>query len=249
MLPPGWPQGVARILLDSVDSTNAYATSLAPTVPTWIMAAEQTGGRGRRGRPWRSPRGNFYATLALQPIEAPEVVALRSFVAALALRDACVQVTGLDTGFALKWPNDVLANGGKLAGILLESSGAGQRITQLSIGIGVNLIAAPRADEVEAGAVAPVSLLGETGKRITPEVFLTALAIAFAKWELTFTTMGFAPLRSAWLGHAARLGETITARTGSNSESGVFETIDGTGALILKTATARRAIPAAEIFF
>lgn len=248
-LPLGWPQGVARILLDTVDSTNAYAARLAPDVPTWIMAAEQTGGRGRRGRPWRSPRGNFYATLALQPAESADQVALRSFAAALALRDACVSLTNLTTGFALKWPNDVLLNGGKLAGILLESSGAGSRIQTLAIGTGVNLIACPDVADVEPTATPPVSLLGETGTRVTPETFLNALARAYDHWETTFTTQGFGPLRREWLAHAARLGETITARTGTETHTGVFETIDDSGALILKTPHARRAIPAAEIFF
>lgn len=248
-LPPGWPQGVARILLDTVDSTNAHAARLAPDMPTWIMAAEQTGGRGRRGRPWRSPRGNFYATLALQPTETADQVALRSFAAALALRDACISVTNLTAGFSLKWPNDVLLNGGKLAGILLESSGAGQRIQTLAIGTGVNLIGAPSAGEVEQTATPPVSLLGETGKRVTPENFLTALACAYAHWETTFIQQGFAPLRREWLTHAARIGEPIVARTGTETHHGVFETIDETGALILKTPHARRAIPAAEIFF
>jgi BirA family biotin operon repressor/biotin-[acetyl-CoA-carboxylase] ligase len=213
------------------------------------MAAEQTGGRGRRGRPWSSPRGNFYATLALQPTEPADQVALRSFAAALALRDACAALTGLSAGLALKWPNDVLLNGGKLAGILLESTGAGQQITQLSIGIGVNLIGAPTPDQVEPGATPPVSLLAETGKRIPPETFLTALACAYDHWETVFVANGFAPLRTEWLAHAARLGETITARTGTKTETGLFETIDETGALLLKTPHARRAIPAAEIFF
>ncbi|QCO56486.1 biotin--[acetyl-CoA-carboxylase] ligase [Pseudorhodobacter turbinis] len=240
---------MARILLDGVDSTNAYATRLAPVGPTWIMAAEQTVGRGRRGRPWQSPRGNFYATHVLHPAETADKVALRSFGAALALRDACVAVTGLEAGLSLKWPNDVLLNGGKLAGILLESSGNGPQITQLCIGIGVNLIAAPPREAVEEGATPPVSLLAETGMRVAPERFLTALAQAYAHWEAVFTSQGFAPLRSAWLSHAARLGDTITARTGTTSEDGVFESIDETGALILKTARGRRAIPAAEIFF
>lgn len=247
--PPGWPQGVARILLETVDSTNAYALALGAEIPTWIMAAEQTGGRGRRGRPWHSPRGNFYATLAMQPMEPAAQVALRSFAAALALRDTCSALTGLRAGFSLKWPNDVLLNGGKLAGILLESSGAGPHIRHLAIGIGVNLIAAPAPHQVEAGALPPVSLLAETGVRITPEAFLTGLASRYAHWETIFTTIGFAPLRSEWLSHAARLGEVITARIGAQSEIGVFETIDDSGALILKTPHSRRAIPAAEIFF
>jgi BirA family biotin operon repressor/biotin-[acetyl-CoA-carboxylase] ligase len=248
VLPTGWPAGVDRILLDSVDSTNAYAAALAPANPTWILAAEQTGGRGRRGRAWSSPRGNFHATLALQPAEPPARVALRSFAAALALRDACVALTGFD-GFALKWPNDVLLNGGKLAGILLESSGAGPRIAQLSIGIGVNLIAAPDPAGLEPGAVPPVSVLAETGLRIQPEAFLTALATAYASWEDILVTTGFEPVRAAWLTHAARLGTEITARTGTQTLTGRFDTIDETGALILTTPVSRRAISAAEIFF
>ncbi|MDN5787722.1 biotin--[acetyl-CoA-carboxylase] ligase [Pseudorhodobacter sp.] len=240
---------MTRILLDSVDSTNAYAARLAPTQPVWIMAAEQTGGRGRRGRPWSSPRGNFYATLALQPQEGAETVALRSFIAALALREACIATTGLSTGFALKWPNDVLLNGGKLAGILLESQGAGGRVSQLSIGIGVNLIAAPTADQLEPGAMPPVSLLQETGVRIVPEAFLPPLATAFAKWEACLIADGFAPIRQEWLSHAARIGEAITARSGTSSETGIFETIDASGALILRTPKGRQTIPAADIFF
>jgi BirA family biotin operon repressor/biotin-[acetyl-CoA-carboxylase] ligase len=249
-LPAGWPLGTARILLDTVDSTNAYAAGLTGNPhPSWILAAEQTGGRGRRGRPWSSPRGNFYATLLLRPTESADQVALRSFAAALALRDACIAVTGVEAGFALKWPNDVLLNGGKLAGILLESGGVGGNVTYLAIGFGVNLIAAPTPDQVELGAVTPVSLLAETGKRIAPEAFLTALAIAYDRWETLFTTQGFAPVRAAWLAHAARLGEVITARTGQSSHVGRFDTIDAQGALILETAKARLAIPAAEIFF
>ncbi len=185
----------------------------------------------------------------LQPTEDAAQVALRSFGAALALRDACVALTGLEVGLSLKWPNDVLLNGGKLAGILLESNGAGPKISQLCIGIGVNLIAAPPRDLVEQGATPPVSLLAETGVRISPEAFLTALAKSYAHWESIFANQGFSPLRTAWLSHAARLGETITARTGTSSETGVFETIDASGALILKTTRGRRAIPAAEIFF
>jgi BirA family biotin operon repressor/biotin-[acetyl-CoA-carboxylase] ligase len=185
----------------------------------------------------------------LQPTEPADQVALRSFAAALALRDACVALTGLTSGFALKWPNDVLLNGGKMAGILLESGGTGGKVSQLSIGIGVNLIAAPTPDQVEPGATPPVSLLAETGSRITPESFLTQLAISYARWEVTFIQNGFAPLRREWLAHAARLGEIIIARTGTQTDTGIFETIDEAGALILKTPHNRRAIPAAEIFF
>jgi BirA family biotin operon repressor/biotin-[acetyl-CoA-carboxylase] ligase len=243
--PPG------HIALAEIDSTNAegFRRAAGLTGPTWITAGLQTAGRGRRARPWSSPRGNFHGTLVLKPGEAPEQVALRSFAAALALREALVALTGLAAGFTLKWPNDVLLNGGKLAGILLESQGLGGPDPVLCIGIGVNLIAAPDASQVEAGALPPVSLLEETGFRPTPEALLAALAPAYARWEARFQTEGFAPLRSEWLTHAARLGQPIRARTGADTREGVFETIDARGNLVLRTPEATLAIPAAEVFF
>ena len=248
---PVWPAGVARHICDSLDSTNAHALRLAPVTPgpAWVLAYEQTSGKGRRARPWVSPRGNFHATLLLHPKEPAAQVALRSFAAALALRDALVALTDLPQAFTLKWPNDVLLNGGKLAGILLESASNGAGVAHLAIGTGVNLIAAPDAALVEEGALPPVSLLGETGLRVDPESFLAHLAKAYADWEAIFTTQGFAPLRTAWLAHAARLGEAIRARTGTLTHHGTFETIDASGALILRKAQETLAIPAAEVFF
>lgn len=249
--PTGWPAGTGRVVLPTVDSTNAHAIRLAPQVagPVWVLAHEQTAGRGRRARAWASPKGNFYATLLTFPREAPEQVALRSFAAAVALREAFVAVTGLPDAFALKWPNDVLLNGGKVAGILLESAGGAGGVSHLCVGIGVNLISAPDPASVEAGAVRPVSVLSETGLRVTPERFLDALAPAYAAWEARLVAHGFGPLRAEWLAHAARLGEAIRARTGDTTRDGVFETIDATGALILRQPQGPVAIPAAEVFF
>ncbi|MDG1282892.1 MAG: biotin--[acetyl-CoA-carboxylase] ligase [Pseudorhodobacter sp.] len=247
----GWPVGTGRYVFDAIDSTNAEAVCRAPSLtgPAWFVAAEQTGGRGRRGRPWSSPRGNLYATLLLQPKEPADQVALRSFAAALALREACVALTGLPEAFTLKWPNDVLLNGGKLAGILLESAGGAGRVHHLAIGIGVNLVAAPTLDQVEPGATVPVSLWAETGLRILPETFLTQLAICYDRWETIFQAEGFAPLRKAWLSQAARIGEPLRARTGTAVFDGVFETIDEAGALVLATAKGRMTIAAADIYF
>jgi BirA family biotin operon repressor/biotin-[acetyl-CoA-carboxylase] ligase len=242
---------VGRLALTTVDSTNAEAARRAEgqVGPLWILAEEQSGGRGRRGRPWASPRGNFHASLLLHPREQAETVALRSFVAALALRDACVALTGLEGAFTLKWPNDVLLNGGKLAGILLESLGRGAGIDHLAIGIGVNLIASPEPSQVEPGALRPVSLLAETGRRVAPGAFLDVLAPAYARREDRFAREGFAPLRAEWLAHAAHLGEPIRARTGSALWEGIFDGVDPTGALVLRTPAGRLAIPAAEVFF
>ncbi|MGJ8603934.1 MAG: biotin--[acetyl-CoA-carboxylase] ligase [Marivita sp.] len=241
-----WPMGYGRQVLPEVDSTMAEAARQARDLagPTWICALHQTAARGRRGRAWVNPAGNFAATLVMPTVETPDRRALRSFVAALALYDALVAVSGRAEGLALKWPNDVLLTGGKVAGILLESLG-----DHLAIGIGVNLVAAPEMSEVEARAVAPVSVLSALGVDVTPEVFLVALADAFARHEAQFVTYGFAPIREAWLARAARLGETVTARMGETEITGTFETVDVEGRIVLHTASGRQAIAAADIFF
>ncbi len=246
-----WPAGYGRRVLSSVDSTNAEAARIAPglTGPEWILALEQTAARGRRGRAWVNPVGNFAATLVMHPGETPDKVALRSFVTALALYDALVAATGRAGPFSLKWPNDVMLNGGKLAGILLESAGSGGQLTHVAIGIGVNLKSAPAATEVEQGAMRPVSLMSETGTDITPEDFLNLLAPAYARYETQYTTYGFDPIRTAWLDRAARLGEVITARTATSETVGTFETVDASGNLVLNTAKGRVSIPAADVYF
>ena len=214
--------------------------------PLWICALRQTAARGRRGRTWVMPEGNFAATLVMPVQGGPGRAALRSFVAALALYDAVADLTGRPAALSLKWPNDVLLNGGKLAGILLETL---PRFGWLAIGIGVNLAEAPGADEVEAGAVAPVSLKGETGLRVSPQDFLDVLAGAFSRWENRLQTEGFTPIRQAFLARAARLGKDITARLPHETVTGRFETMDDTGQLVLKTAQGIRLIPAADIYF
>ena len=245
------PEGVDLIALDEVDSTLDEAARRAPglTRPLWIMARRQTAARGRRGRPWIAPDGNLFATLVMQPEGGPQAAALRSFAAALALADALSEVTRGAARPLLKWPNDVLLNGGKVAGILLESTGRGGAVAHLSIGIGVNLIAAPPQAAVEEGALRPVSVLGETGLTVTPDALIGPLARAFDGWERQFRAHGFAPLRAAWLDRAARLGEVVTARTGRETLTGTFETVDDAGNLVLKTAGGRVAVPAADVYF
>ncbi len=246
-----WPEGVARHVLARTDSTNAEALRLAPGLsgPAWIMAREQTAARGRRGRGWATPGGNFAGTLILRPKGGPAGAAQLSFVAALALYDALGDACGPAARLAIKWPNDVLLNGGKVAGILLESAGAGASVQAVAVGIGVNLAVAPETATLEPGAVTPVSVLGETGHVVPPEEFLDLLAVAFARWQAQLDTFGFAPIRNAWLARAARLGEPIIARTGGTENHGIFEGIDDSGALILKTPSGRQIIPAADVYF
>ncbi|WBU65732.1 biotin--[acetyl-CoA-carboxylase] ligase [Paracoccus aerodenitrificans] len=244
-----WPEGVARHILQRCASTNAEALRLAPQLAgsAWILAHEQTAARGRRGRSWAMPKGNFAASLVVKPVGDVNQAALYSFVAALALQDALVSVCGPSARLALKWPNDVLLSGGKVAGILLESTGQGDGISDLVIGIGVNLADAPPPEP--QAAFAPVSVRQETGIIVTPEEFLDLLAPAFAAWQKRLQTEGFDPVREAFLARAARLGEIITARTGTEELTGRFEGIDSSGALILGTGNGRQSVPAADVFF
>lgn len=236
--PPSWPEGTGRVVLDEVDSTLDEARRRGGPGPTWILAYAQTAARGRRGRPWRMAPGNFAATLILPVPEGPEGMARRSLVAALALHDALRAVAGpLD--LSLKWPNDVLLSGGKLAGILLE----GLAPRTLAIGIGANLAAAPEPGEVEPGARRPVAL----PVPVPPETLLDGLAPAYAAREEVLRTEGFAPIRGAWLARAEGLGRPIRARTGGEDLTGTFDGIDAAGHLVLATTAGRRHLPAADV--
>lgn len=246
----GWPAGVDRLVFDSIDSTNAEAArrvAAGLTAPLWIFAAEQTAGVGRRGRVWASPKGNFAATVVLPLKEPVHHAALRSFVAANALYDACRDTLGAASGLSLKWPNDVLYKDRKLAGILLETLGRGP--SHLCIGFGVNLNSDPSGDTIEQGGLTPIRLGDHLHQAIDPLVFLSLLATHFDAWNRSFEAAGFAPTRSEWMKRAARLGQVITARTGQRSVTGIFETVDDTGALVLQAPDQRHLITAADIFF
>ena len=157
-------------------------------------------------------------------------------------------VCGREDIFSLKWPNDVLLNNRKLAGILLES-GIDAFGSYLCIGIGVNLANEPDPAFIEDLAFAPISLRSVIGIKIDPEEFLTALATAFVRWETQFQLYGFTPIRNEWLNHATRLGEVITAKSVGRTEVGTFETVDETGAIVLRTSKGLLHLPAADIYF
>ncbi|MEM9850668.1 MAG: biotin--[acetyl-CoA-carboxylase] ligase [Pseudomonadota bacterium] len=247
--PPPWPSDVDRVTLPSVDSTMAEVRRRAPVagVDTWVHALDQSAGTGRRGRAWAQPPGNFSASLLLRPEEPPSRLALRSFVASLALRDALVAVTGEEDWFQMKWPNDVLMHGGKVAGILLETL-AEPSGPALIVGIGVNLAAAPPVAELEPGAIRPRSLAG-SGIKVAPGDFLDYLAPAFYRWDRLLRDQGFDPLRRAWLDRAARIGQPVVARLPNEEIAGIFRTVDATGALVLDTDAGPRTIAAGDVFF
>ena len=246
-----WPEGYDRIWLDEVDSTNEEARRRAATGlagPVWIGASRQIAGRGRRGRPWRSAEGNLVATLLIRPDEAPADAALRSFVVAVAIAEMA-EALAPEARAALKWPNDLLLNDCKVAGILLESASDGDRLSWLAIGVGVNLATHPQPDEVEDGAVPPTSFAAATGAAPDRQAAFALLARRYAVWEQTFVQHGFEPVRAAWLARAHGLGAKADARLPSETLRGVFEDVDAAGALVLNTGAGRRRIAAADIFF
>lgn len=242
-----WPDGVGRAEFDEIDSTNAEALRRVATGergPLWVLARRQTAARGRRGRAWATPPGNFAASLLLTLDGDPAEMARHSFVAALGLAAALDAVTGRPELFRLKWPNDVLLSGAKLAGILLEAHGP-----TLVTGFGVNLAAVPPAAALEPGALRPVSLATATGAAIPPEVFLSELAPAVAEWSGRLRAEGFAPVRAAWLARARGLGQPVVARLPGRVVTGTFETIDATGAIVLTTPAGPVVLPAADVHF
>jgi BirA family biotin operon repressor/biotin-[acetyl-CoA-carboxylase] ligase len=237
-----WPVGYALKSFDAIDSTNEEARRLAAMGergPLWIEAARQTAGRGRRGRSWESPAGNLAATLLIAPGKPAAECAQLSFVAAVAAVDAVASFAG-NAEVKAKWPNDVLADGRKLAGILLESQG-----DWLAMGVGINLAHFPPDTEFPATSLAALGVPAPDRHDA-----LTQLAAQFAKWYETWRGQGFGPIREAWLARAAGLGKRIRARLAQGEHVGVFEGIDETGALILREDGGKtRTVSAGEVFF
>ena len=247
-LQPRLPHGYRLVFQDSIGSTNEEAKRLArdgAPEGTLIWALEQTAGRGRRGRVWVSPRGNLYASLILRPDCPVSRAAQLGFVAALAVGGALRTILPRVDRLAYKWPNDVLINGCKIAGVLLESEvAAAGRPSFLIIGVGVNLTASPRGTEFPATSVAEEGL-----GFIPPEIMLEEFAHHFQALEAQWRAEGFAPIRAAWL--AATLtscGEPIRVRLESTTLQGRFLDLDESGALLLDDAGEHRYISAGEVF-
>lgn len=241
-----WPAGYGLKEFDEIDSTNEEARRMASrgeTGPVWIVTRRQTAGRGRRGRQWIAPEGNLSATLLLAPGRPASQCAQLSFAAALAASDALF-VSGAEN--KVKWPNDVLVDGRKIAGILLESASQGTADPPwLAIGIGINLKHFPADTEFPATSLAAAGLVAPE-----PMQVLERLAGALAKWYDVWRTTGFPPVREAWLARAAGLGSRMRARLANGEILGVFEGIDDSGALLLRETQDRlRVISAGEVFF
>jgi BirA family biotin operon repressor/biotin-[acetyl-CoA-carboxylase] ligase len=248
---PAPHQGWTITRLGAVGSTNDEAKRRAfdgAAHGTVIAAEAQTAGRGRDGRTWSSPSGNLYASLILRPAVALRDAAALSFAAALALGDGLDMLVPLNTTIAFKWPNDVLVNGCKIAGILLEAEAQGAALDFLVIGLGVNCASHPERQR-EGSTTPATDLKAVIGTAPAPAAVLDAFLGAFALWYERWRAGGLAPLREAWLGRAAGLGETLRVRTARETLHGRFEGLDAGGALVLRTEAGERRIAAGDVYF
>jgi BirA family transcriptional regulator, biotin operon repressor / biotin---[acetyl-CoA-carboxylase] ligase len=249
--------GYGLVAFDSIGSTNAEALSHArkgEPRPTWFVTSEQTAGRGRRQRAWVAPRGNLASSVLEALDTTPAAAATLGFAAALALEVALSRVSRRSAGaageleeikFALKWPNDVLAGGEKLAGILLEAEAIpGDRLAVVA-GIGTNVVAAPQ------GTPTPATSLLRLGIEISAEDLFAALSDSWVEtYGIWDRGRGFHEIRRSWLAKATGLGQPVAVHTASADIAGTFETIDGTGCMIVRTSSGDRVpISAGDVYF
>lgn len=215
------------------------------TVPTWILADSQTAGRGRRGRAWQSPVGNLMTTLYL-PISFDAVKAGQlAFVAGLALERTVSALIGERAQASLKWPNDVLVDGKKASGILLESAMRDNKIDWLAIGLGLNLAHHP--DDTPYPATSLAAYMDTPANNLAAlEILARAFDEVFRQWR----NGGFGPVLQAWRAVAHGLGGPIVATLENEQFEGIFKNIDEKGALILQTAAGdTMTIDAGDVFF
>jgi BirA family biotin operon repressor/biotin-[acetyl-CoA-carboxylase] ligase len=231
---------------DGIDSTNARALELArrgEAGPLWITAQSQTAGRGRHRRKWASLPGNLYATLLLRdpasPARAPEL----AFVAGLAVHDAVAEAApALRAKLTLKWPNDLLCDEAKLAGILIE--GEGGPALAVAIGIGINCRHHPPDTNY------PATDLAAAGAAVAAEDVFSILSRAMvhrlAQWR---RGAGFAAIRSEWVQRAGQIGRGIRVAIGTRELEGRFDGLDAAGRLLLRCADGRiETVSAGDVF-
>ncbi len=237
----GWR--VARFA--RVGSTNDEARGAAldgDSGRLWVVAAEQTHGRGRKGRFWSSPPGNLYASALVVDPCPPTLAPQIGFVVGVALAQAVEDLGG--SGFGLKWPNDLMWRGAKVAGMLAESVTTRDRRLACVVGVGVNCASAPQGLDYPAA-----SLADAFGRPIAAEALFVRLATRFHEalgvWG---RGQGFAAIRALWLANAAGLGGPIRVADPRGARQGAFAGLDDGGRLLLRTATGVETIEAADLY-
>ncbi len=228
----------------TIDSTNEEARRRALAGESdrlWILAGEQTAGRGRRGRTWISPRGNLHATALIIDPCPPALAPQLGFIAGVALARAAGDLGA--TGAGLKWPNDLILNSAKCAGILVEGIRLAGQSAGYAIGIGVNCAEAPE------GLGYPTSCLTAAGgQAIGAGELFERIAQRFGEaLEVWRGGSAFARIRAAWLDRAFGLGQRVAIETGAGRREGIFEGIDAGGRMILRSERGLESIEAADL--
>jgi len=262
--PKALAAGYRLVAYETIGSTSTEAMASAARGDPgklWVVSREQTAGHGRRGQNWQTPPGNLAASL-LRPAAGPASATI-GFAAGLALENAirAVAPSVAESQYqnphplrgrvyqshhlALKWPNDVLLNGAKIAGILLEAMTRPGAQASVVIGIGVNVAHAPK------GVPYPVSSLIENGADISAETLFIALGESWVEQDSLWNEgRGFAAIRDRWLERAAGIGAPIAVKIGADVVRGTFETIDEEGRLIVRGGDgSSRAISAGDVHF
>lgn len=233
----------------TVGSTNEEALKLVASGergPLFIATEAQSAGRGRRGREWVSQPGNLHATLLIADPAPPSLSPQLCFVAALALHDAVLDsCPGLaPTRLKLKWPNDLLLDGKKVAGILVEGNAIGAKEIAVATGFGVNCKHHPLETQF------PAADFAQAGFDLSPMVLLVHLG---SRWEDRMSEWnrgeGFAATRAAWLLRASGVGGEIEVRLPHENLAGIFESIGDDGALVLRAENgSHQMISAGDVF-
>jgi BirA family transcriptional regulator, biotin operon repressor / biotin---[acetyl-CoA-carboxylase] ligase len=237
-------QGWRVVRFDAIDSTNEEARRRALVGDAgylWIVADEQTAGRGRRGRIWISPKGNLHASALMIDPCSPAVAAQLGFVASVALARAAEDLGATDVG--LKWPNDLMSGSAKCAGILTEGVGLGGGRTAYVVGVGVNCAHAP-----EGLGYATSCLTQARGQAVDRcelfERLVERFDEALGAWR---AGQAFDRIRAAWLDRALGLGERIAIQNGGEMREGIFEGIDSAGRLLIRSERALESVEAADL--
>ena len=240
-------RGYRLAAFDTIGSTSSEAMERGRASDAgrlWVVAKEQTAGHGRRGRLWQTPRGNLAVSLLLVLPEGGTQAATLGFAAGLAVKQAIGRCCSEDS-LRLKWPNDVLIDGAKVAGILLEAVTLAAGHSIVVIGIGINVEHAPEGVPYRATS------LMLCGSDATPESLFEALSDSWVDLEdLWNDGIGFAAIRDRWLHSAAGLGAPIAVRMGESVHRGTFETIDADGRLVVRSEDgSAKTISAGEVHF
>ncbi|WP_240791107.1 biotin--[acetyl-CoA-carboxylase] ligase [Roseomonas sp. AR75] len=239
-LPPGWRLRIEAELPSTSDLLQRLAAAGEPEGLA-ILARRQTAGRGRDGRSWQSPEGNLSISLLLRP-DAPAAHAPRfALLGGVALAEALSAFLPDRDAIRLKWPNDLLLGGAKLAGMLCEGSAHDGRIEWIALGLGANLAVAPAVPDRPTTCVAAYAAAPE------PEAVAVALIRAVAAWQHRLATEGIAPLLDAWQHRGPRPGTMLTLRTGAGETSGLYRGLDADGALLLETDGRTRRFATGEL--